>query len=78
VTRRKFRTEDPKGLGVTDLAPDFVHPWKNRVREGIVGYRFVFQSFWYVRTIFLNFFAPKYHVTFFIWLAKMPKILRQV
>jgi len=58
VTRRKFRTEDPKCLDVTDLAPEFLHPWTNRVKERIVGYCFVFQSFCYVRTNFLKFFVP--------------------
>jgi hypothetical protein len=40
------------------------------VVEGIVGYRYIFQSFWYVRTIFLKFFAPEYYLKFFIWLPE--------
>jgi len=40
------------------------------VVEGIVGYHYVFQSFWYVRTIFLKFFAPEYLLMFFIWLCE--------
>ena len=40
------------------------------VVEGIVGYRYVFQSFWSVRTIFLKFFAAEYLLIFFIWLCE--------
>jgi hypothetical protein len=40
------------------------------VVEGIVRYHYIFQSFWYVRTIFLKFVAPEYHLMFFIWLPE--------
>jgi len=29
------------------------------VVEGIVGYNYIFQSFWYVKTIFLKFFCTR-------------------
>jgi len=37
-----------------------------RVRDGIAGYRFVFQRFLYVRTICVRFFLPEYLRMFFI------------
>jgi hypothetical protein len=40
------------------------------VVEGIVGYRYIFQSFCYVRTIFPKVFAPEVHLMFFIWLPE--------
>jgi hypothetical protein len=36
------------------------------VRDGIAGCCLVFQSFWYVRTIFMTFFVPEYHLMFFV------------
>jgi hypothetical protein len=37
-----------------------------RVREGIAGHHFVFESFWYVTTIYQNIFLPKCNLLFFI------------
>jgi hypothetical protein len=55
VTRRNFRTENPNGLGVTDLVTEFVQPWKNRVRERIVGYHLFFEVFIMSEQFFLSF-----------------------
>jgi hypothetical protein len=48
----------------------------SRVREGIARYHFVFESFWYVRMIFLNIFLPKYNLLFFIYRLRRPKMVR--
>jgi len=37
-----------------------------RIREEFVG-KIFFKVFFYVRRIFLKFFAPEYHLMFFIW-----------
>jgi len=47
------------------------------VVEGIVACCYIFQSFWYVRTIFLKFFfAPEYHLMFFIWLPEKAQAIK--
>ena len=53
-----------------DAAAVFLY---NRAREGIAGYRFVFQGFRYVSILVLKFLIQQYHLVFFSSL-KRPKI----
>ena len=49
-----------------NVMPKHVGATIHRVRAGIAGYHFVFESFWHVRMISSNIFLPKYNLWFFI------------
>jgi len=48
------------------------------VVEGIVRHRYIFKSFWYVRTIFLKFLHQNIICCSLFGCLKRPKILRQM